>query len=78
MKLELSGHIFEKYFLMQSFGLLSHFFLSFPILDKRLPIGTFILYKSFLTSSSQRIFGLPVALFDMAFQECIALTILAS
>jgi hypothetical protein len=34
--------------------------------------------KSFLTSFSHRVFGLPVGLFEMGFQQCIALTILAS
>ena len=33
---------------------------------------------SFLTSSSERVFGLPVGLLEMGFQEYIALTILGS
>ena len=40
--------------------------------------GSFNLCISFLTPSSQRIFGLPVGLFEMCFQVCIALTILVS
>jgi hypothetical protein len=32
----------------------------------------------FLILSSHRVFGLPVGLFAMGFQECIALTILVS
>ena len=40
--------------------------------------GTFNLCISFLTSSSHRIFGLPIGLFEMGFQACIALTILVS
>ena len=40
--------------------------------------GTFNLCISFLTSSSQRIFGLPIGLFEMGFQACIVLTILVS
>ena len=60
--------------LMQSFGLLSHSFPSFSILDKGLPIW----HIHSLTSSSQSVFGLPIGLIDMGFQECIALTILAS
>jgi hypothetical protein len=35
-------------------------------------------FISFLTSSSQRVFGLPIGLFEMGFQECIAMTILVS
>ena len=38
-------------------------------------LGTFSFCISFLTSSSQRVFGLPIGLFEMGFQECIALTI---
>ena len=55
--------------LMQSFGLLSHFFLS-SILDKN-PLIWHIhpLCIYFLTSSSQRIFGLLVGLFNMVFPE---------
>ena len=33
---------------------------------------------SFLTLSSERIFGLPIGLFEMGFQMCIALPILVS
>ena len=40
--------------------------------------GTFNLCISFSTSSSQRIFGLPIGLFEMGFQACNALTILVS
>jgi hypothetical protein len=40
--------------------------------------GTFNFSIRFLTSSTQRVFGLPVGLFEMGFQECIALTILVS
>ena len=64
--------------LVQSFGLLNHFFPSSSILDKVFQFGTFNLCTCFLTSSSQRIFGLPVGLFEMGFQEGIALTILVS
>ena len=38
--------------------------------------GTFDFCISFLTSSSQRIFGLPIGLLEMCFQQYIALTIL--
>jgi hypothetical protein len=38
--------------------------------------GTFIFCISFLTSSPQRIFGLPIGLLEMGFQEYIAFTIL--
>jgi len=40
--------------------------------------GTFLLGHSvsFLTSSSQRVFGLPIGLLEMGFQEYIAFTIL--
>ena len=37
--------------------------------------GTFDFCVSFLTSSSQRVFGLPVGLLEMGFQDYIALTI---
>ena len=40
--------------------------------------GTFSFCIPFLTSSSQRVFGLPLGLFEMSFQECIALNILVS
>ena len=40
--------------------------------------GTFSFCISFLTPSSQHVFGLPIGLFEMGFQECIALTILVS
>jgi len=39
--------------------------------------GTFDFCMSFLTSS-QRVFGLPIGLLEMGFQEYIALTILVS
>ena len=64
--------------LVQSFDLLNHILLSSSILDKGLPIWHFDLCISFLTSSPQGIFGLPIGLFEMGFQECIALTILVS
>ena len=38
--------------------------------------GTFNLCISFLTSSTQRVFGLPIGLLEMGFQEYIAFTIL--
>ena len=38
--------------------------------------GTFDFCISFLTSSSQRVSGLPIGLLEMGFQEYIALTIL--
>ena len=58
--------------------------LTFPTTSFYLPLSwtrdlqcdTFNLCVSFLTSSSQRIFGLPFGLFEMGFQACIALTIL--
>ena len=40
--------------------------------------GNFSFCIYFLTSSSQRVFVLPIGLFEMGFQECIALTILVS
>jgi hypothetical protein len=40
--------------------------------------GTFNFCISFLKSSSQSIFGLPIGLLEMGFQECTALTILVS
>ena len=64
---------------MQSFGLLNQFFPSSSILDKGgFQFGTFNFCISFLTSSSQRIFGLPIGLLEMGFQEFIALKILVS
>ena len=38
--------------------------------------GTFNFCMSFLTSSTQRVFGLPIGLLEMGFQEYIAFTIL--
>jgi hypothetical protein len=38
--------------------------------------GTFNFCISFLTSSSQRVFDLPIGLLDMGFHEYIAFTIL--
>ena len=38
--------------------------------------GTFNFCVSFLTSSTQRVFGLPIELLEIDFQEYIALTIL--
>ena len=62
---------------MQSFVLPNHFHL--PLSWTRVfQFGTFNLCRSFLTSSTQRIFGLPFGLFEMGFQACIALTILVS
>ena len=63
--------------IVQSFGLPSHFHLPLSWTGV-FQFGTFNLCISFLTSSSQRIFGLPVGLFEMGFQACIALTILVS
>ena len=40
--------------------------------------GSFSFCISFLKSSSQRVFGLHIGLFEMGFQESIALTILVS
>ena len=40
--------------------------------------GTFSFCIYFLTLSSQRVFGLPIGLFEMALQECVALNILVS
>jgi hypothetical protein len=63
---------------MQSFGLLNQLLPSSSILGKDLPVCTFSFCISFLTSSSQRVFGLHIGLFEMGFQEFIALTILVS
>jgi len=38
--------------------------------------GTFNFCTSFLVSSTQRVFGLPIGLLEMSFQEYIAFTIL--
>jgi len=38
--------------------------------------GNFNFCISFLTSSTQRVFGLPIGLLETVFQECIAFTIL--
>jgi len=40
--------------------------------------GTFSFCIFFLTPSSQRTFYIPIGLFEMGFQECIALNILVS
>jgi hypothetical protein len=40
--------------------------------------GTFNFYISFLTSSTLRVFGLPIGLLEMGFQEYIAFTILVT
>jgi hypothetical protein len=37
--------------------------------------GTFNFYISFLTSSTRHVFGLPIGLLEMGFQEYIAFTI---
>ena len=63
---------------MQSFDHLNQFLPSSFILDKGLQFGTFSFCTSFLTSSSQRVFGLHLGLFEMGFHEGIALTILVS
>jgi hypothetical protein len=64
--------------LMQSFGLLNQFLPSSSIWTRVLQFGTYNFCISFLTSSTQRVFGVPVGLSEMGFQECIALTILVS
>ena len=54
---------------------------SFYLLLSRIRVfqfGTFDFCISFLTSSSQRVFGLPIGLLEVGFQEYIALTILVS
>ena len=63
--------------LVQSFGLLNHFHLLLSW-TRVFQFGTSNLCISFLTSSSQHIFGIPVGLFEMGFQEYNALTILVS
>jgi hypothetical protein len=54
--------------------------ISFHLLSwtKVFQFGTFSFCISFLTSSSQRVFGPPIGHFEMGLQACIALTILVS
>ena len=53
----------------------SHFLLSWA---RVFQFGTFIFCISFLTSSSQQLFCLPIGLLEMGFQEYIAFTILVT
>jgi hypothetical protein len=65
---------------MQSFGLLNQFLPSISILDKGSPFWHFSLQYIFfnIILPPQRVFGLPVGLFEMGLQESIGLTILVS
>ena len=54
---------------MQSFGFLDKFLPSFLSWTRVFHFGTFSFCISFLKSSSQRVFGLPIGLFEMGFQE---------
>jgi len=61
---------------VQSFGLLNQFLPFLLSWTSVFQFGTFDFRISFLKSSSQRIFGLPISLLQMGFQEYIALNIL--
>jgi len=55
----------DLYLLVQSFGLLIHFFYFLLSWTRVFQFGTFNPCMYFLTSTSQHIFGLPVGLFEM-------------